>query len=124
MKSISKSESIESNRISISKKGYIKIFAMGIILLIIGFIVTSVQAFIPRPSGFSIAFDDYNLLMRKLSAVSLILQQIGILSLSVSTFVGALVDRELSVEMKKGMIIASSIAILALAFTMIIPVYY
>ncbi len=124
MKSISKSESIESNRISVSKKGYIKIFAMGIILLIVGFIVTSASAFIPIISYSESGYEDYTLLMRKLSAVSLILRQIGILSLSVSTFSGALLDRELSVEMKKGMIIASSIAILALAFTMIIPVYY
>lgn len=123
MKYISKSDSIESNRTSVLKKGYVKILALGIILLIVGFIISTVALFIPIESYSSIKYDDYVFLMRRISAISLIIRQIGLISLSVSTFVGAIVDKELSEEVKKGMVIASSIAILALSFFSLIPSY-
>ncbi len=123
MSFISKSDSIESNRIPVLKKGYVRIFALGIILLIVGLIISTAAAYIPIETYNSINYDDYTFLMRRVSALSILIQKIGLLSMSVSTFVGAIVDKGLSGEVKKGMVIASSITILALSIISIFPMY-
>ena len=125
MKSISNSNSnsIEPYRNSIFKKGYVKIFILGINLLFIGFILTTSIYLIPVVSYLEAGYDDYVKLLRYISSVSLLFRQIGVLLFSASSFIGALSDIRLSGEVKRGMIIASSIGILAIIIMTLFPIY-
>jgi len=112
---MSKSNLIEPNRNSKStRKDYIAIFALGIILLIIGFILTAAMTLTPVPSGYDGEYETYIDTIRTLSALSLLFRQLGVLFFSISSFIGAIGDERLSGEVKRGMIIASSLGILAL----------
>jgi hypothetical protein len=111
---MSNSNSIESFREPLLKKGYIKIFTTGTILIIAGFIATSVFSIIPRPSYSDPGYDAYINLMRAFMSISRLFLQIGMVLFILSFFIGALTDRTLSDNVKKGMILASGVAIFGL----------
>ena len=114
MRPISELNSRESGLKSTLKKGYPIVFLVCIILFIVGFIITSVANFIPEVDWDDPDYDDYELLMTRLSTLSILFQNIGIALFSLSTFLGALADGTLSKEVKRGMAIASAIGIVAL----------
>ena len=114
MRSISELNSRESSFVSNLKKGYVIVFLVCIILFIVGFIITSMANFISEVDWGDPDYDDYVLLMTRLSTLSILFQNIGIALFSLSTFLGALADDRLSKEVKRGMAIASGIGIIAL----------
>ncbi len=122
---MSNSNSIEPDyRNSIFKKGYVKIFILGINLLFIGFILTTSIYLIPVVTFLKAGYDDYVKLLRYISSVSLLFRQLGVLLFTASCFIGALSDVRLSGEVKRGMMFASSIGILAIILMTIFPIYY
>ena len=119
MKFISDPNSIESYRESVFKKGYIKIFTAGIILIIVGFLTFSLFNMIPRPSYGDPAYYTYLNLMRIFMSISRLFLQIGMVLFVLSLFIGALTDRTLSENVKRGMIIASGVAMFGLVILII-----
>jgi hypothetical protein len=126
VKSISDVNSIKPDREPITKKGYVKIFILGINLLIFGFVISTLLSIIPRVSYGDPGYNEYIYLMRILSSISRLFLQIGIVMFSLSLFIGALTDRTLSENVKRGLVIASGIGMLALFFIMMAPypMYY
>ncbi|MFX1592998.1 MAG: hypothetical protein ACFFB6_02845 [Promethearchaeota archaeon] len=126
MKSISEPNSSESYRIPLLKKGYIKIFTSGIILLVAGFTTLSLFNMIPRPAYGDPAYYDFYNLMRFFSSLSRLFLQIGMVLIILSLFIGALTDRTLSENVKRGMMIASGAAMFGLIILMIysLVMYY
>ncbi|UCC20249.1 MAG: hypothetical protein JSV62_02890 [Promethearchaeota archaeon] len=122
---MSESNSNDISRESIFKKGFMKIFIIGISLLIIGFIFSFISNIIPRVYYTDPGYDDYLYLMRFLSSLLRLFIQTGIVLFSLSSFIGAMVDRTLSNSIKKGMVIASGVALVALVFSwMVMPYIY
>jgi len=119
VKSISESNSIESYREPLLKKGYIKIFTVGIILIIGGFITSSLFGIIPRPDYYDVGYDNYINLMRIFLSISRLFLQIGLALFIFSFFIGGLTDRTLSDNVRKGMILASGVAIFGLVILML-----
>jgi len=111
VKSISELDSRESISKSNLTKGYVRIFILCVVLFIIAFILTTIISFLPSDFGDP---EDYLELTGKISSVSTLLQSIGILLFSLSTFLGAITDDRISKEVKRGMAIASAIGIVAL----------
>jgi hypothetical protein len=59
-------------------------------------------------------FDEYEYSMTVLSSLSTLVQNIGIVLFSVSTFLGAVTAESLSIEVRRALAIASGIGIVAL----------
>jgi len=93
---------------------YVVVFFLSVLLLIIGFVVTTVANIIPEVDFGDPGFEDYQDLMTMLSSVSTLVQNIGIVLFSVATFLGALTDESLSGEIRRALVIASGIGIVAL----------
>ncbi|MCK4382194.1 MAG: hypothetical protein KAW66_02770 [Candidatus Lokiarchaeota archaeon] len=94
---------------------------MSIVLLILGIIIRGI-------ADLSLVLTDYStqeayaLLMKKsgtLTTLATLFLQLGMVIFSLSTFLGAVRDTTLSVEVRKGMAAASAIGILALGIMMI-----
>jgi len=117
---ISNSNSRDLIRKPIYKKGYVLIFVLGIISIIVGLSITTAITFIPSKSSMDPDYDDYIKLMQRLPSVSILFQNIGIALFSVSTFIGAITDETLSREVKRGMIITSGIGIVALVLSRVV----
>ena len=98
----------------LTSKGYVKIFILSILFFLAGFVVITVANIIPRISYGDPGYDEYIYLMTVLSTASVLVQNIGIVLFSVATFLGALTDESLSGEVKRALIIASGIGIVAL----------
>ncbi|MHA2392625.1 MAG: hypothetical protein ACXAEX_11835 [Promethearchaeota archaeon] len=114
MRSISEIESRESSPKSNLKKGYVKVFLVFLILIIIGFIIRSVATYIPEVDFGDPGFEAYQYLMTILGTSAVLLQNISLALFSFSTFLGAVSDRNLSKEVRRGMAVASGIGIIAL----------
>ncbi|MFX1314168.1 MAG: hypothetical protein ACFFHD_16395 [Promethearchaeota archaeon] len=118
MKIISSSE---LDRKPLFKKGYMKIFILAVLLLILGILLISVTALVitfadpDTPAEYEVFYRTMN----TLSTISILSIQIGIVFFSLSTFVGALVDKTLSGEVRRGMVLVSGFGILALGIMMI-----
>ena len=110
---------MESDRKSILKEGYMKIFALSILLLIVGIILVAIG------SIWSIIIDEkidtpweseaYGDTMMIFATLTTLFLQLGFVIFSFSTFMGALVDKTLSGEVRRGMLFASGFGILALS---------
>ena len=87
------------------RKGYVIIFFISILFFLAGFIVITVANLIPGIDIF---------LKVILSMTSILVQNIGIVLFTVATFIGALTDDSLSNEVKRALVIASGIGIVAL----------
>lgn len=112
---------MESFRESILEKKYMKIFTLAMILLVVGIILIGVgnlyniyaDPSTPEEAEFTIKF------LYTLSILSTLLLQLGLVLFCFSAFWGAVVDRTLSEEVRRGMVFSASIAIIALAILMI-----
>ncbi|MFX0000734.1 MAG: hypothetical protein ACFE9Q_08600 [Candidatus Hodarchaeota archaeon] len=114
MKSISESNSTDSYREPILKKGYVKIFIVGITFAIAGLLVLSLLNMVPRISYGDPGYYDYINLVRILSSLSRLLFQIGLVLFILSFFIGGLTDRTLSDNIRKGLVLASGVTIFGL----------
>jgi len=111
---ISNLNSRESTGKSNLKKGYVIVFLGFIILIIVGGIILSITRFIPSVDWGDPGYDEYITLTTNLATVSVLFQNIGITLFSLSTFLGAITDERLSKEVRRGMVIASGIGVIAL----------
>jgi len=111
---ISELNSRESSLKSNLKKGYVIVFLVFIILIIVGAIILSIVQFIPEVEWDDPGYDEYVDLTTNLATISVLLQNIGIALFSLSTFLGAITDERLSKEVRRGMAIASGIGVIAL----------
>jgi len=93
---------------------YVIVFFLSVLLLIVGFVVTTVGNIIPEVDFGDPGYDEYEYLMIMLSTSSVLFQNIGIVLFSVATFLGALTDESLSGEIRRALVIASGIGIVAL----------
>ena len=114
MRFISNLNSRESTGKSNLKKGYVIIFLGFIILIIVGGIILSITRLIPSVDWGDPGYDEYITLTTNLATVSVLFQNIGITLFSLSTFLGAITDERLSKEVRRGMVIASGIGVIAL----------
>ncbi|MFW9874633.1 MAG: hypothetical protein ACFFG0_16120 [Candidatus Thorarchaeota archaeon] len=111
-------------RESIIKKGFVKIFILSISLLIFGFVIGSLLTIIPKVSYTEPGYDEYLYLMRILSSASRLFVQIGIVMFSLALFMGALTDRTLSENVKRGLVVGAGIGMAALVLVMMYPYPY
>ena len=107
-------EFISNSDRKLIRKGYIKIFILSILLLLAGFVLTTVANIVPSIDYGDPSYDEYVYSRTILSSASVLVQNIGIVLFSVATFLGALTDESLSGEVKRGLVIASGIGIVAL----------
>jgi hypothetical protein len=92
-------------------KGYVKIFAVSIILIIVAVFIMSLTIFLTQEG---LPDEDYDLLIARLDATHVLLIQIGIGLFSLAIFLGAISNESLSTELRRGMVIAAGVGILAL----------
>ena len=96
------------------KNGYVLVFSLSILFLLTGFVITTVANVIPSIDYGDPGFDEYEYSMTVLSSLSTLVQNIGIVLFSVSTFLGAVTAESLSIEVRRALAIASGIGIVAL----------
>lgn len=96
------------------------IFILAVLLLILGIILVSVANLIITfaDPDTQAEYEAFYRTLSTLSAISILSIQIGIVFFSLSTFVGALVDKTLSGEVRRGMVLVSGFGILALGLMM------
>jgi len=102
-------------------KNYIKIFAVGILVLIVGIILAMARGLyltFADPTTPS-QYERYIETINTLTTLSGFLIQLGMLFFALSTFMGGVIDESLSPEVRRGLVFASSIAIIALALIII-----
>ena len=112
---------MESDRESILKKQYMKVFVLSILLLITGIIVMSVANILyifaePKTEG---EYDALYRWLNSLSTVRALCLQLGLVLFTLSILMGALVDKTLSEGVRRGMVLASAFGILALGISFI-----
>ena len=106
-----------SEKRAVFKKGYVIIFILGIISLLTGFVLTSVVGFIPHVSWGDPGYEEYIDLIMNLGTISTLFLNLGLGLFLISTFVGAMTDKRFSIEVKRGMLIASVLGIIALVIS-------
>lgn len=112
---------MESFRGSMLEKSYLKIFALAIFLIILGIIIITVGNLyttfveIDTPDE----YDDYLKTIGTLGSLSGLTLQLGMVLFSLSAFWGGVVDKTLSEEVRRGLVFAASMAIIALAVVMV-----
>ena len=100
------------------EKNYVKLFTISMILIIIGIILVTVSSFVETPADYE-NYDDYIRTIRYLAGFTRLTTQIGIVLFCLSTFLGAMSDRDLSGEVRRGLVFASAMGSLALSILMI-----
>ncbi len=103
-----------SEKRAVLKKGYVIIFILGVISLLTGFVLTSVVGFIPKINHGDPGYEEYIDLITNLGTLSTLFLNLGLGLFLISTFVGAMTDKRFSIEVKRGMLIASVLGIIAL----------
>ena len=103
-----------SEKRAVLKKGYVIIFILGIASLLTGFVLASVVGFIPSVKFGDPGYEEYIDLITNLGTLSTLFQNIGLGLFILSTFVGAMTDKRFSIEVKRGMLVASILGILSL----------
>ena len=103
-----------SEKRAVFKKGYVIIFILGIISLLTGFVLTSLVGFIPKINHGDPGYEEYIDLITDLGTLSTLFLNLGLGLFLISTFVGAMTDKRFSIEVKRGMLIASVLGIIAL----------
>ena len=103
-----------SEKRAVFKKGYVIIFILGIISLLTGFVLESVVGFIPRVDYGDPGYEEFMDLLMNLLNFSTLFLNLGLGLFLISTFVGAMTDKRFSIEVKRGMLIASVLGIIAL----------
>ena len=108
---------LNSEKRAVFKKGYVIIFILGIISLLTGFVLASVVGFIPSVSWGDPGYEEYIDLITNLGTLSTLFLNLGLGLFLISTFVGAMTDKRFSIEVKRGMLIASVLGIIALVIS-------
>lgn len=106
------------------KKGYVIIFILGIISLIVGYVLTSTVGFIPGVDFGDPGFDEYQELIMNLNSLSTLCLNLGLGFFLLSTFIGAVTDKRFSIEVKKGMLIASVLGLFSLVIFNYLILYF
>jgi len=103
-----------------------KIFILAVLLLIFGIILISVARLIITfaDPDTQAEYEALNKTLNFVSTISILFIQVGIVFFSLSTFVGALVDKTLPEEVRRGMILVSGFGILALGIMMITVIVF
>ena len=114
MSSISK----EAFRKFWSEKDYLKIFVVSILLLIVGIILIFATNIYITYTDLSTRSEVRN--YRSLVTFTQLFLQLGMILFAVSTFLGGLRDDTLSPEVRKGMIFASSVAMVGFVVVMVL----
>jgi len=104
-----------------SEKDYLKIFVVSILLLIVGIILMFARNMYityadPDTPG---EYEDYYRNLASLATFTGLFFQLGMILFAVSTFLGGLRDETLSPEVRKGMIFASSVALVGFVVVMV-----
>ncbi len=103
-----------SEKRAVFKNGYVIIFILGVASLLIGFVLASTNGFIPRVDYGDPGYEEYIDLITNLGTFSTLFLNLGLGLFLISTFVGAMTDKRFSMEVKRGMLVASILGILAL----------
>jgi len=120
VKFISDVDSRVRDETPIFAKPYVWLFLICIILIVIGIIISGSIAFIPS----DMPYDDYLELASKMQASSTITLNIGIALFALSAFLGALMDRTLADQPRKGLLQAAGVAVFALVIYMLfVPLF-
>jgi hypothetical protein len=101
------------------EKIYVKIFILGIIFFLVGFLIAAVTGYMDAPDredfdddeDYKDELDWYNLIKRSLGTTGNILEQIGLILIVVALFLGAVVDTELPPLARLGILIAVGLII-------------
>ncbi|MFX0004256.1 MAG: hypothetical protein ACFE9C_14550 [Candidatus Hodarchaeota archaeon] len=112
---------MESDRESILKKFYMKFFLVAIIMLGTGISLVCVRTLfmIYADPGSPEEVEFYMNFTYTLSALMMLLIQLGLALFCFSSFWGAMSDRTLPDNIRRGMVITTSISIISLALFMI-----
>lgn len=105
---------VDLDRTSFLKKRYVQVFIIALIALIASIVIPSLISFIPIVEYSDPGYEDYLLLLSRLSSLAILFQNLGIILFTFSAFMGAVTDRLLSNEVRRGLIIASGIGLVAL----------
>lgn len=99
------------------EKNYMKIFAVGVILFIVGIVLVMSYNlyYINEETHDSDFWDSYY----TLTTLSVFFIQLGMLFFALSTFMGAVIDESLSPVVRAGCVLASSVAIIGLALIIV-----
>lgn len=117
MRSISK----EAFRRFWSEKDYLKVFVVSILLLIVGIIlIFATNLYITYADPDPGELEDYYRTLNSLATFTALFFQLGMILFTVSTFLGGLRDETLSAEVRKGMIFASSVALVGFVVVMVL----
>ena len=104
-----------------SEKDYLKIFVVSILLLIVGIILSFARnMYITYADPDPGEMDDYIRNLNSLATFTALFFQLGMILFVVSTFLGGLRDDTLSPEVRKGMIFASSVAMVGFVVVMVL----
>ena len=118
----------EPTRKSILKKGYVIFFLFFIIIFIVSTILLSTANLIPRIDYGDPRYDQYKNLTANLTTISGMLKNIAITLFTLSTFLGAITDQRLSIEVRRGLAIATGIGVIALVVLnlsfRLVPIYF
>lgn len=104
-----------------SEKDYLKIFVVSILLLLVGVILMfarNMYITYADPSTPS-EYEDYYRTLDSLTTFISLFFQLGMVFFAVSTFLGGLRDDTLSAEVRKGMIFATSVALVGFVIVMV-----
>ena len=114
----------EQHREPFLKKTYIKIFICAFCVLGCGLVLISIVSLIPRPSYGDPGYSNYLKVMQDSYTIAKLLIEIGLGLFSVSSFLGAISDRSIADNVKRGMMIDSGISILGLVVVFVYPSVY
>jgi hypothetical protein len=107
---------------TVFKKGYIKLFLIALSILMCGLVIMTIISIIPQPSYLDPGYENYQNIVKINSALAKLFVEIGLVLFSVSSFIGAITDRDLTDNVKRGMMIASGISILGLTIVFLYPI--
>ncbi len=101
------------------KKGYVTLAIMGIIILLIGGMVTVSVGFLEQPDSddyddgqsYQDAMDGYSDLRRIIPTLGSVIQYVGVILFAIGMLTGGLTDNELSPNVRLGILIALGIIV-------------
>lgn len=102
-----------------SEKDYLKIFVVSILLLLVGVILMFARNMYITYADPSTPSEDYDRTLDSLTTFISLFFQLGMVFFAVSTFLGGLRDDTLSAEVRKGMIFATSVALVGFVIVMV-----
>ncbi|MFX1316268.1 MAG: hypothetical protein ACFE9T_10420 [Promethearchaeota archaeon] len=104
------------------EKNFMKIFVVGVLLIIVGVILVMSRNLYETYADPDTPGELERLLeaLATMEALAVLFLQLGMLFFALSTFVAGVIDESLSPEVRRGCVLASSIAIIGLAILLIL----